>query len=173
MGQQQLRRAGGCPGTWARTCPGEPGWRGLFPRQAWAGQPRVPQAPQHRRLGLLARSTAPEARWRYSPVSGILLRGTTSPLWPLWKEDATPGQAEGAGPAGCSGVLASQYWDQRPSFLPPFQQLLPHSTAPPHHCPWNPALTGQRAGPFLPACPGWGPGCRPLQPGSAGSGSHL
>ena len=63
MGQQQLRGAGSCPGTWARTCPGEPGWRGLFPRQAWAGQPCVPRAPQHRRLGLLARGAAPEARW--------------------------------------------------------------------------------------------------------------
>lgn len=59
------------------------------------------------------------------------------------------------------------------SFLPPLQQPLPHSTIPPHRRPWSPALTGQRAGPFLPACPGWGPGCQSLQPGSAGSGPHL
>lgn len=86
----------------------------------------------------------------------------------------TPPQARQRmpGPLAARGCSPRSTGTQCPS-LPLLQQLLPHSAIPPYRHPWNPALTGQRAGLFLPAYPGWGPGCRPLQLGSAGSGPHL
>lgn len=71
--------------------------------------------------------------------------------------------------------------DQTTSRQPPMGPTAPGqppergspARAPHRPLPQGRALTGRRAGPSLLECPGSGPGCWPLRPGSAGSGLRL